>query len=270
MRLALLDRRAQRRALLPSRCVWPTKLLERARAHARGQRAVHRGRRGCRLDERPSPGNRRTAYPYAGVSRLDRPVETARPRGAALRGPRLAKCVSEGVEGIDPVLTLSKAACSEEEGRDERRRRGAAAAGAGMRLDCSTPGGEIAARSPLQLFWRRFRRDRVALASLGFIVFLILLAIAAPLVVRLLGLPGPNVQNPNLTDAFGSPLGPSAAHPFGVDQLGQDVMSRVIYGRACLAGGGDHRHRRSRPSSASSSACSPASTAAGPTRCSRA
>ncbi len=38
------------------------------------------------------------------------------------------------------------------------------------------------------------------------------------------------MQNPNLTNAFGSPLGPSAAHPFGVDQLGEDVMSRVIYG----------------------------------------
>jgi peptide/nickel transport system permease protein len=90
--------------------------------------------------------------------------------------------------------------------------------------------GEIAARSPLQLFWRRFRQDRVALASLGFIVFLVIIAIAAPLVVEILGLPGPNVQNPNLTDSFGSPLGPSASHPFGVDQLGQDVMSRVIYG----------------------------------------
>jgi ABC-type dipeptide/oligopeptide/nickel transport system permease subunit len=89
---------------------------------------------------------------------------------------------------------------------------------------------EISARSPLQLFWRRFRRDRVAVASLAFIAFLIIIAIAAPLVVRLLGLPGPNTQNPNLTDSFGSPLGPSAAHPFGVDQLGQDVMSRVIYG----------------------------------------
>jgi peptide/nickel transport system permease protein len=55
-------------------------------------------------------------------------------------------------------------------------------------------------------------------------------AIAAPLVVKLLGLPGPYVQNTNLTDSLGSPLGPSLAHPFGVDQLGQDVMSRVIYG----------------------------------------
>ncbi len=91
-------------------------------------------------------------------------------------------------------------------------------------------GGEIAARSPLQLFWRRFRQDRVALVSLAFVVFLLVLALAAPLVVKLLGLPGPYVQNPNLTNAFGSPLGPSLAHPFGVDQLGQDVASRVIYG----------------------------------------
>lgn len=89
---------------------------------------------------------------------------------------------------------------------------------------------EIAARSPLQLFWRRLRQDRVAVVSLGFIVFLVVLAIAAPLVVKLLGLPGPSVENSNLTDSFGSPLGPSWSHPFGVDQLGEDVMSRVIYG----------------------------------------
>jgi peptide/nickel transport system permease protein len=102
--------------------------------------------------------------------------------------------------------------------------------GAGGGLEFLDAGAEIAARSPLQLFWRRFRHDRVALVSLGFIVFLIVLAIAAPLVVKLLGLPGPSTENPNLTDAFGSPLGPSGAHPFGVDQLGEDVMSRVIYG----------------------------------------
>jgi peptide/nickel transport system permease protein len=89
---------------------------------------------------------------------------------------------------------------------------------------------DIAARSPLQLFWLRLRRDRVAMVSLAFIVFLVVIAIAAPLVVKLLGLPGPYTQNLNLTDSFGAPLGPSSAHPFGVDQLGQDVMSRVIYG----------------------------------------
>jgi peptide/nickel transport system permease protein len=104
--------------------------------------------------------------------------------------------------------------------------------GAGGRVDLPDLAGPgaIAARSPLQLFWRRFRRDRLALVSLGLIALLILVAIAAPLVVSLLGLPGPSVQNPNLTNAFGSPLGPSSAHPFGVDPLGQDVASRVIYG----------------------------------------
>ncbi len=102
--------------------------------------------------------------------------------------------------------------------------------GAGGGFDVLEASEEIAARSPLQLFWRRLRKDRVAIASLAFIAFIILLAIAAPLVVKLLGLPGPSVENPNLTDSFGSPLGPSWAHPFGVDQLGEDVMSRVIYG----------------------------------------
>jgi peptide/nickel transport system permease protein len=98
--------------------------------------------------------------------------------------------------------------------------------------------GDVAARSPGALFWRRFRSDRVAMVSAGFIVLLILVAIFAPLIVDLLGLPGPSVQNPNLTDAFGTPIGPSGAHPFGVDPLGQDVMSRVIYGaRVSLAVG---------------------------------
>jgi peptide/nickel transport system permease protein len=101
--------------------------------------------------------------------------------------------------------------------------------GAGA-LEFLETGAEIAARSPLQLFWRRFRRDRVAIVSLGFIVLLAIVAIAAPLVVKVFGLPGPYVQNLSLTDEFGSPQGPSAAHPFGVDEVGHDIASRVIYG----------------------------------------
>ncbi|MGA2165110.1 MAG: ABC transporter permease [Solirubrobacteraceae bacterium] len=88
----------------------------------------------------------------------------------------------------------------------------------------------LAGRSPWRLFWLRLRRDRVALVSLGFIVLLVVVALAAPLVVRLAGVPGPYVQNPNALDAFGAPTGPSAAHPFGVDQLGRDVFARVVYG----------------------------------------
>jgi peptide/nickel transport system permease protein len=91
-------------------------------------------------------------------------------------------------------------------------------------------GFSYAARSPRALFWRRLRGDRFALVSLAFIALLLLIAIAAPLVVEIAGVPGPYVQNSNATDAFGSPLGPSAAHPFGVDQLGRDVFARVVYG----------------------------------------
>jgi peptide/nickel transport system permease protein len=97
-------------------------------------------------------------------------------------------------------------------------------------LEIFDVGGDVAARTPWQLFWRRLRQDRVALVSLAYIGLLIVIAFAAPLLVSVLGLPGPNVQNLNLTDSFGSPLGPTAAHPFGVDQLGHDVASRVIYG----------------------------------------
>ncbi len=89
---------------------------------------------------------------------------------------------------------------------------------------------DVTARSPTELFWRRFRADRVAMVSAIFIIVLVVVAIAAPLVVKILGLPGPNVQDPNALDAFGSPTGPSGAHPFGVDTLGRDVLSRVIYG----------------------------------------
>jgi peptide/nickel transport system permease protein len=90
--------------------------------------------------------------------------------------------------------------------------------------------GEITARSPLQLFWRRFRQDKVAIAALGFIVVLVLVAVLAPLIIKIVGVPGPNEQNANALDEFGTPTGPSSAHPFGVDTLGRDIFSRVLYG----------------------------------------
>jgi peptide/nickel transport system permease protein len=98
--------------------------------------------------------------------------------------------------------------------------------------------GDIVARSPLQLFWRRFRSDRVAMVSLGFIVILIIVAIFAGPIVSLLGISGPNTPNNNCPgpasqcalDIFGQPTGPSSIHPFGVDELGRDVLARVIYG----------------------------------------
>jgi peptide/nickel transport system permease protein len=89
---------------------------------------------------------------------------------------------------------------------------------------------EIAARSPLELFWRRLRRDKVALIALSIVLIMVLVGIFGPLIVKLFGLPNPNTQNSNLLDDFGSPTGPSGAHPFGVDDRGRDVLSRVIYG----------------------------------------
>jgi peptide/nickel transport system permease protein len=89
----------------------------------------------------------------------------------------------------------------------------------------------VAARSPIELFWRRLRSDRVALAALAFIVLLVLVAILAPLVVKLFGAPPPDAPSTEALDpTFGSPTGPSSAHLFGVDKLGQDVFSRVVYG----------------------------------------
>jgi peptide/nickel transport system permease protein len=71
-------------------------------------------------------------------------------------------------------------------------------------------GPDIVARSPLELFWRRFRSDPIALISLGVIVALVALAILAPVIIKLVGAPGPNIQNTAaLNQAFGTPTGPS-------------------------------------------------------------
>jgi peptide/nickel transport system permease protein len=89
---------------------------------------------------------------------------------------------------------------------------------------------EIAARSPMQLFWRRLRSDKLAMTALVIVVLIVLVAILAPLIVKIAGTPNPQTTNADLTDDFGQPLGPQSGHPFGVDKLGRDVFSRTIYG----------------------------------------
>src|SRR5689334_7070260 len=71
---------------------------------------------------------------------------------------------------------------------------------------------EIAARSPFQLFWRRLKKDKVALVALGIVGLMIFMAIFAPLIVKVLGLPDPHTPNDNLLDDFGQPTGPTSAH----------------------------------------------------------
>ena len=89
---------------------------------------------------------------------------------------------------------------------------------------------EPPASSTFQLFWGRFRKDRLAMASLIFIGLLIIVAIAAPLIVDVAGVPGPDTRDTSALDVFGTPTGPSSAHPFGVDDIGRDVFARTVYG----------------------------------------
>jgi ABC-type dipeptide/oligopeptide/nickel transport system permease subunit len=88
----------------------------------------------------------------------------------------------------------------------------------------------VAARSPLELFWRRLKSDKVAMTALIFIVFLIVCAILAPLIVKLTGQRPPNEQSTKYLDSFGTPSGPTSENWFGVDPLGRSVFSRVLYG----------------------------------------
>jgi ABC-type dipeptide/oligopeptide/nickel transport system permease subunit len=102
--------------------------------------------------------------------------------------------------------------------------------GASAELIHAEPGADYG-RSPWQLFWRRFRSDRVALVSLVFIALLVLMAIFAPLVVDIAGEPDPDARDTAALDPlFATPTGPSSEHYFGVDQLGRDVFSRTVYG----------------------------------------
>jgi peptide/nickel transport system permease protein len=92
---------------------------------------------------------------------------------------------------------------------------------------------EIAARSPIQLFWRQLKNDKVAMAAGIVVVLLVLMAVLAPLIVKIAGAPAYDERDVSALDPlqFGLPEGPSADHLFGVTpQTGYDVFSRTVYG----------------------------------------
>jgi ABC-type dipeptide/oligopeptide/nickel transport system permease subunit len=90
---------------------------------------------------------------------------------------------------------------------------------------------EVQGRTPWQLFWYRFKKDKFAMVGAAWVMFLIVLALTAPLISRYINHHGPNdiFQKTRTTD-IGLPLGPDKEFWFGNDKVGRDVFVRTIYG----------------------------------------
>jgi peptide/nickel transport system permease protein len=93
-------------------------------------------------------------------------------------------------------------------------------------LDQATP---VAAKREQSRAWRKMKRNRSALVGLCIVAFFAILALAAPL------LP---IPDPIATSWSAIRKAPSAAHWLGTDDLGRDILSRMIWGaRASLMAG---------------------------------
>ena len=83
--------------------------------------------------------------------------------------------------------------------------------------------------TPGQRAWRRLRRRRGAMLGLAVVLTFVLLAVFAPWIAPM---------DPIATSWSAIRKAPSAAHWFGTDDIGRDVLSRVIWGtRASLLAG---------------------------------
>jgi peptide/nickel transport system permease protein len=69
--------------------------------------------------------------------------------------------------------------------------------------------------------WKRFKRNRLAMVGLVFIVAIVLVALFAPLIA-------PYGITERASGQFRQ--GPSVDHWFGTDGIGRDVFSRIVYG----------------------------------------
>ncbi len=88
---------------------------------------------------------------------------------------------------------------------------------------------QVIGRSPWELFWRRFRRDRFAIAGVVIIALMVIWAVFAPLTESITG-HGKNQVFLDKLDAFGIPTGPSGEFWFGLDTAGRDMFVRVVFG----------------------------------------
>lgn len=80
---------------------------------------------------------------------------------------------------------------------------------------------DSAAASLWQDFLQRLRRDQLAVAGGVVVLFMILMAILAPALAP---------YDPNALDLSAQLVPPSPGHWFGTDDLGRDVLSRMLYG----------------------------------------
>jgi peptide/nickel transport system permease protein len=78
------------------------------------------------------------------------------------------------------------------------------------------------------LTWRRFQRSKLALIALIYVAFVGIVAIAAPMIAGSKSTPIP--FGPNEIDVANRLHAPDAQHHFGTDELGRDVLARMIHG----------------------------------------
>ena len=82
---------------------------------------------------------------------------------------------------------------------------------------------------PWRRAWRRLRERRPAMLGLAIVVFFIALAVFAPWI---------SPHDPVATSWSAIRKAPTAAHWFGTDEIGRDVLSRVVWGtRASMQAG---------------------------------
>ena len=96
-------------------------------------------------------------------------------------------------------------------------------------LTLVSPSVERRRYSPWREAWRRYRRHRMAVVSAFLLAILITAVIAGPFLWHV------SINDIDFTARL---EGPSFSHPFGTDDLGQDILARMIYGgRISLAVG---------------------------------